>query len=68
MVAVGTLIAERPPAQIPAGAANAPVFLEIEIAERLSGAVADDETGVVGLLDRPWRREAACGWHRTIIA
>ncbi len=31
------------------------------ICERLPGAVADDEAGVVRLLDRPARREAARG-------
>jgi len=36
-------------------------FLEIELPERLPGAVADDEAGVVCLLDRPGRREAAHG-------
>jgi hypothetical protein len=33
--------------------------VEIEIAKRLPGIVADDEAGVVRLLDRPGRREAA---------
>jgi len=36
------------------------LVLEIEITERLSGGVADDEAGVI---DRPGRREAARGGH-----
>jgi len=35
------------------------LVLEIEIAERLSGIVADDEAGVVRLIDRPGRGETA---------
>ena len=38
------------------------LVLEIEIHERLPGAVADDEAGIVVLLDGPGRREAA---HRS---
>ncbi len=34
-------------------------LLEIELAERLPGGVADDEAGVVRLVDRPGRRGAA---------
>ena len=34
------------------------LILEIEIRQRLPGVVADDETGVVGLLDRPGREAA----------
>ena len=37
-------------------------------AERLPGAVADDEAGVVVLLDHPMRREAARGGHGAMIA
>ena len=36
-----------------------PDVFETEIAERLFGIIADDEAGVVGLLDRPWRRKPA---------
>ncbi len=37
------------------------LILEVEIGERLPGTVADDEAGVVRLIDRPGRREAAPG-------
>ncbi len=37
------------------------LILEVEIGERLPGTVADDEAGVVRLIDRPGRREAAHG-------
>jgi len=39
------------------------LILEIEIAKRLPGAVADDEARIVVLLDDPRRREAAHGAH-----
>ena len=44
------------------------LVLEVEVAERLPGAVADDEAGVVVLLDRPGRREAAHGNNSAISA
>jgi hypothetical protein len=37
------------------------LILEIHMRERLPGAVADDEAGVIALVERPRRREAACG-------
>jgi len=40
---------------------SAGLLLEIEIAERLPGAVADDEAAVVCLLVRPGWQEAARG-------
>ena len=39
------------------------LLLEIEISERLTVLVADDEARVVVLLDGPRRREAARGGH-----
>ena len=50
MVAVTAGSADWP---LPAGG---PLVLEIEIGERLAVLVADDEAGVVVLLDRPGRR------------
>ncbi len=44
------------------------LVLEIEIAERLPGAIADNETGVVRLLYRPRRREAAHGSDDSAIS
>jgi hypothetical protein len=64
-----TLIARQPP-RLGSFAAERPtrLVLEIEVAERLPGVVADDEAGVVMLLDRPGRWEAARGGHGAKIA
>jgi hypothetical protein len=35
------------------------LLLKIKVAERLPGAVADDKAGVIRLIDRTRRREAA---------
>ena len=39
------------------------LFLEIDVSERLTIGVADDEAGVVHLVERPRRREAARRGH-----
>ena len=44
------------------------LVLEVEIRQCLSILVADDEAGVVVLLDRPRRRETACGGQGAMIA
>ncbi len=44
------------------------LLLEIEIPQRLPVVVADDEAGVVVLLDHPGRREAVRGGHGSMIA
>jgi hypothetical protein len=44
------------------------LILEIEIAQRLPSGVLRDEARVVVLLDRPRRREPACGRHGAMIA
>jgi hypothetical protein len=48
--------------------ASARLVLEVEIAERLTVLVADDEAGVVVLFERSRRREAAWGWHRVELS
>jgi hypothetical protein len=52
--AAGLVLGERLGRRAPAG-----LFLEVKVAERLPGAVADDEASVVRLIDRPGRRKAA---------
>jgi hypothetical protein len=42
------------------------LVLEIDVGERLPIGVADDEAGV-GLLDGPWRWEAAGLRHRIVL-
>ena len=52
--AAGLVAGEQLGRRAPSG-----LVLEIEVAERLSILVTDDEAGVVLLFDRPGRREAA---------
>ena len=37
------------------------LILEIDIRQRVTVVILDDEAGIVGLIDSPWRREAAVG-------
>ena len=47
--------------------APAGLLLIVEIAELLSVLVADDEAGVIHLVDGPGRREAAAGCHACFV-
>ena len=44
------------------------LVLEVETPKRLPVRVADDEAGVVRLMERPGRRKAAGGGHGTLLA
>ena len=60
---LGLVLGEQLGSRAPTG-----LVLEIEIAQRLPGRIADNEAGVVCLIDRPWRREPAHGSDDSAIS